>query len=221
MNDLAIPHAPKPQADRALIELERSSVFNDVLAAVNEAYVITPKPDLLYSNMLRQFARTRPDWQDNVNRGLEKQRRYLAALPSRHTLDALRNRIDDILSVKTEAGIRRQVAMLLGAFTNGKPADPTVYVNSIIFDLMDMGFPDAVIAYACQDLRRCRNFLPTVAEIIGAAKFRQGFWEFDVPDKLKRIEDRRQAYVDAISHNERVRDEVAKELANPVEAASA
>lgn len=60
---------------------------------------------------------------------------------------------------------RVAVALLFDARAR-QPANPEAYVNTLVFDLVDLGYPPAVVAAACQRLRRETVFVPEIAEVI-------------------------------------------------------
>lgn len=62
------------------------------------------------------------------------------------------------------------VGQLLAAYPTSKIANPEAFFDTLVFDLLDEGFPDIVMAAACQQLRRSSKFMPAIAEVIEACR---------------------------------------------------
>ncbi|MGO4389437.1 hypothetical protein AB4Y85_18060 [Microvirga sp. 2YAF29] len=62
------------------------------------------------------------------------------------------------------------VGQLLTAYPTSKIGNPEAFFETLVFDLVDEGIPDIVMAAACQQLRRTSRFLPAIAEVIEACR---------------------------------------------------
>jgi len=98
-------------------------------------------------------------------------RTVLQAAPTNEALDAFVAPIREAQSLQPD---RQQtialVGMLLDSFPSGRPANLAAYADSLTHDLMDMGFNPPEVALACRIIRRRAKFLPTIGEMIEAAK---------------------------------------------------
>lgn len=100
---------------------------------------------------------------DSLERALDR------CLPAA-TLQATR----DVLAAALSAGPDRKatalsVALLLDSRSR-QPSNPGIYVDALVYDLTDEGFPPAVVVAACQRLRRTQVFAPEIAEVIAACR---------------------------------------------------
>ncbi|PJI55394.1 hypothetical protein CTI14_05230 [Methylobacterium radiotolerans] len=50
------------------------------------------------------------------------------------------------------------------------PHNLPVYLEALIYDLTDEGFPPAVVAAACQRIRRESVFLPEISEVLATCR---------------------------------------------------
>ena len=86
-----------------------------------------------------------------------------AAEPAlRATLEAL----DEALATEPEEGA---VEACLAALIDTRvklPHNLPIYLEALIYDLVDEGFPPAVVAAACQRIRRVSVFLPEISEVL-------------------------------------------------------
>jgi hypothetical protein len=121
----------------------------------------------------------------------------LEQIPDKAGLARTRLTISTALGVHTEKGIRRQVGLMLGAFPNARPHDPEVYVTTLIYDALDLGLPDAVVAQTCQHIRRSQKFVPTVSEFLDTAENIWARWRL-YERLIDRVEQRRTERIEAI-----------------------
>ncbi len=69
---------------------------------------------------------------------------------------------------------RMMIGLLLAAYPNGRPSDFNTYADTLLHDVLSMGFSPHVIAHACQSIRREVKFLPSVAEVVAACTKARG-----------------------------------------------
>lgn len=97
-------------------------------------------------------------------------RRDLAAIPSEATLDRISAVVGAALSQHpAKAPTAVAVAVLFDTMPR-QPANPSTYLNALCFDLVELGFQPAVVAAACQELRRTATFVPVVGEVVAACR---------------------------------------------------
>lgn len=107
---------------------------------------------------------------ERIRQALEENRRNLEALPEPEELEQLVEAVQAALTTCSERAVRRYVAQLIGSFPNANPTDPETYIAALVFDLLDCQIPDAVLLLTCQEIRRTSRFVPTISEVIGAAR---------------------------------------------------
>jgi hypothetical protein len=94
----------------------------------------------------------------------------LAAIPSEATLDRISAVVAAALSqLPDKAPTAAAVAVLFDTMPR-QPANPATYLNALCFDLVELGFQPAVVAAACQELRRTATFVPVISELIAACR---------------------------------------------------
>ena len=68
------------------------------------------------------------------------------------------------------------VVPLLGAFPNANPADPKVFVSTLIDDMAGCDASLVVIEAAVRKVRRTMKFLPSIAEVLEAIRDEETAW---------------------------------------------
>jgi hypothetical protein len=81
---------------------------------------------------------------------------------------------DDPIRYRQE--VAKQVALLIGAYPNGNPADPEIFVRMLIDDIVAAGPTFVVLQAACHKVRRSSRFLPTIAELLEAIEEAEDEW---------------------------------------------
>jgi hypothetical protein len=84
----------------------------------------------------------------------------------RATIEAL----DEALATEPDEGV---VEACLAALIDTRvklPHNLPVYLEALIYDLVDEGFPPAVVAAACQRIRRESVFLPEISEVLATCR---------------------------------------------------
>lgn len=94
----------------------------------------------------------------------------LAALPDQQVLEAMAAAATKGLSIVSPSVIAREVATLVAAFPNAAPASPEIFISTLVYDLIDLRIPDAILVEACRRLRRTSKFLPSISEVVRAAE---------------------------------------------------
>lgn len=102
----------------------------------------------------------------------EKAREILSAAPP---ADELSQHLQ-CLEAATEGGAderatRGMIGMLLDAYPHGRPTQ--AFADTLLHDLVSMGFSPEVVARACQTVRRTCKFAPSVAEVVEACRAHQ------------------------------------------------
>ncbi len=148
-----------------------------------------------------------------IEAALSYNRQLLDGLPKPAEVQGLLQTVKDALSTTTESSIKKQVAFLLGAYPNAAPTVPEAYTAMLIFDIMDMGIPDAVVFTTCRELRRTLKFLPTIAEFLAVAEKHLKHWRCTdlLPDRLTRA---RESIEDAIKRAELSLAEIRRDIEN-------
>lgn len=155
MNSLAIIDKTRPEECLARLQSRQPQLLSDLASR------LSVRPNLSFT------------WYTPVERirqALEENRRNLAALPDQEDLGRLVEAVRNALATISERAVRRHVAQLIGSFPNANPTDPESYIAALVFDLLDCQIPDAVLALTCQEIRRTSRFVPTISEVIGAAR---------------------------------------------------
>ena len=94
----------------------------------------------------------------------------LAACPSVSELMTIADALAAALQTQPSRKVAQaSVAVLFDSRVRG-PQNPEIYLEALVYDLYDEGFPPAVIVAACQKLRREQVFTPEIAEVIAACR---------------------------------------------------
>jgi hypothetical protein len=128
-------------------------------------------------------------------------------MPDSEIIASWKIRMDRALTVCTEEGVRRHIAIMLGAFPNARPHEPKVYVAALIYDVLDLRIPDACVAAAAQDVRRSFKFVPAVSEFLTLATARRDHFTAR-RDTLHRFEQRRAERLKAIAETQALLEEM-------------
>ncbi|MGU3662142.1 hypothetical protein [Methylobacterium fujisawaense] len=94
-------------------------------------------------------------------------------LASAATMPALRatgDALDEALAAEPDEGV---IEACLAALIDTRvklPHNLPVYLEALIYDLKDEGFPPAVVAAACQRIRRESVFLPEISEVLATCR---------------------------------------------------
>ncbi len=70
----------------------------------------------------------------------------------------------------TRAEVGEQIAKLIGAYPNARPADPEIFGRLLVDDVLDARPSAFELVTACRDLRRTSRFIPSIAEVLEAIK---------------------------------------------------
>lgn len=105
-----------------------------------------------------------------IPRRREEIRQDFLACPSPGALAAVADDIEAALALKPDRrATQAALAVMFDARVKG-PQNPEVYLEALVYDLVDEGFPPAVVVGACQTLRRESTFTPEIAEVIAACR---------------------------------------------------
>jgi hypothetical protein len=66
--------------------------------------------------------------------------------------------------------IEEQVALLLGSFPNAGPHNPAVYSGMLVEEIVAAGPSAVALEATCREIRRTKNFAPTIAEVLKILK---------------------------------------------------
>ena len=94
----------------------------------------------------------------------------LAAAAIAPVLQATHDALDLALSAKPDESV---VEACLGILIDTRvklPHNLPAYLEALIFDLLDEGFPPAIVASACQRIRRESVFLPEISEVLATCR---------------------------------------------------
>lgn len=100
----------------------------------------------------------------------------LAALPDQQLLIEMAAAAAKGLAIISPSVAAREVATLVAAFPNAAPASPEIFMSTLIYDLLDLRIPDAILVEACRRLRRTSKFLPSISEVVRAAESLREDW---------------------------------------------
>ena len=100
----------------------------------------------------------------------ERLTQELAECPSATELTGIATALAEALATKPSRKVTQaSVAILFDSRARG-PQNPEVYLEALVYDLLDEGFPPAVVVAACQKLRREQVFTPEIAEVLAACR---------------------------------------------------
>lgn len=117
----------------------------------------------------------------------------LATAAPEPTLQAVVEALDIALQTEPEEGA---IEVSLAALIDSRmklPQNLPVFVEAAIYDLMDLGFQPAVVAAACQKLRRESTFFPEIAEIVAACRDTRARYQEQRRRVMQALSDLRQA----------------------------
>lgn len=80
------------------------------------------------------------------------------------------------LATITPAIVTREVANLIAAYPNAAPTSPEIFISTLVYDLLDLQFPDAIVVEACRTIRRTSKFVPSIAEVVKEAQSLLDCW---------------------------------------------
>ncbi|MGU3665765.1 hypothetical protein ACLBX9_16425 [Methylobacterium sp. A49B] len=113
-----------------------------------------------------------------------------ASVPTlRETIEA----VDDALAAEPDEGV---IEACLAALIDTRvklPHNLSVYLEALIYDLKDEGFPPAVVAAACQRIRRDSVFLPEISEVLATCRETLARYRDRQRHVVKALEIRREA----------------------------
>jgi hypothetical protein len=186
------PLAKGNRPEFVLIEAENELARWRLLPCLSEWNTLVPELGCItdYNDESRIASTT---YTARSERIVERWRERLAGFPSPDRVAAMVACVNAALAVRTEKGIRTQVGLLVGSYPSARPPDPAIYVDAMIYEVLAGDYGDAVVALACQQVRRTIKFLPAVAEVIAAADAIAARWE-RLPAICTTIEDRRADY---------------------------
>lgn len=117
-------------------------------------------------------------------------RRDLTVCPSSGELAAMSEDIGSALALRPDRqATQAALAVMFDSRVRG-PQNPEIYLEALVYDLVDEGFPPAVVVGACQTLRRESKFTPEIAEVIAACRAKLANYRA-VADLAKRLSDTR------------------------------
>lgn len=100
----------------------------------------------------------------------ERLTRQIAECPPASALTSIAEALGAALKAQpSRKVVQASVAILFDSRVRG-PQNPEIYLEALVYDLLDEGFPPAVVVAACQKLRREQTFTPEVAEVIAACR---------------------------------------------------
>ncbi|MGE8127864.1 hypothetical protein ACQKQD_12885 [Methylobacterium sp. NPDC080182] len=94
----------------------------------------------------------------------------LAGAAPMPALRAIGDALDEALAAEPDEGV---IEACLAALIDTRvklPHNLPVYLEALIYDLRDEGFPPAVVAAACQRIRRESVFLPEISEVLATCR---------------------------------------------------
>lgn len=100
----------------------------------------------------------------------ERLTQELAECPSATELTRIAISLADALATKPSRKVTQASVAILFDSRVRSPQNPEVYLEALVYDLLDEGFPPAVVVAACQKLRREQVFTPEIAEVIAACR---------------------------------------------------
>lgn len=144
---------------------------------------------------------------------LDHNRQILARVPSLAEVEQFVKIIGHALECGTEAVLKRQIGLLLGAFPNVALPNADTFVELLMHDINDGGYSDAIVFLTCRDLRRKGKFFPTIAEILSTAEGHDSHWRqaLDLP---KLMITKRQELEAAVAKAERCLDQARAGVAD-------
>lgn len=124
---------------------------------------------------------------DHTDRARQYHEGRLANFPAATEIARLAEAARKGLAVQTPAIIAREVATLVAAFPSAALPAPEIYIATAVYDLLDLGIPDAVAVLACRKIRRTQRFAPTISEICTTAQALLEDWQTvaTLPDKAE------------------------------------
>ncbi|MFC6743207.1 hypothetical protein [Methylobacterium tardum] len=90
----------------------------------------------------------------------------LAGAASMSTLEAISDAPGAALGAEPDEGVIEGCLAALIDTRVRVPHNLPIYLEALIYDLRDEGFPPAVVAAACQRIRRESKFLPEISEVL-------------------------------------------------------
>lgn len=148
----------------------------------------------------------------SIEAALRENRARLAALPRQDQADRLARIGREACRTCTPSIVTQEVARLIGSFPNASIASPEVYISALVFDILDMRIPDAVVVLTCQKLRRSSRFVPTISEVLEMADAATASWR-SLEELAYQLPATRQALEDAVRRGEKVLAFVRREIA--------
>ena len=138
-------------------------------------------------------------------RDREDFRRDLTTCPSVGDLVAVSEDIGSALALTPDRqATQAALAVMFDSRVRG-PQNPEIYLEALVYDLVDEGFPPAVVVGACQTLRRESKFTPEIAEVIAACRAKLASYRAvanlagRLSDTRSRVEEALQAADDAVA----------------------
>lgn len=107
-------------------------------------------------------------------RALARLRQLVAEAPDVDQLLRLGLSATAAIEAKPSRKVTATAVALLFDSRARQPANPVTYLSALCSDLYEMGFQPAVVAAACQRLRRTTTFVPEIAEVIEVCRKVQG-----------------------------------------------
>ena len=95
--------------------------------------------------------------------------------PTLAAIDVHRERVDAVASAPPHR--KATIALLtlmLDSFKRSDVSDD--FRGAALYDIMARGYPPAVVALACQTIRRTATFLPSIAELLAACEEAKATW---------------------------------------------
>lgn len=117
----------------------------------------------------------------------------LARSATQHELLMVGEALADAMAAAPDEGV---IEACLAALIDTRvklPHNLPVYLEALIYDLKDEGFPPAVVAAACQRIRRESVFLPEISEVLAVCRETLTRYRERERTIAKALEDRRAA----------------------------
>ncbi|MCJ2030910.1 hypothetical protein MKK50_16190 [Methylobacterium sp. J-043] len=143
----------------------------------------------------------------------EALKNMLARSATQHELGMIDKALRDATTAAPNEGV---IEACLAALIDTRvklPHNLPVYLEALIYDLKDEGFPPAVVAAACQRIRRESVFLPEISEVLAVCRETLTRYRERKRTVAKALEDRRaaEAFLARLTAPKMPADEVREE----------
>jgi len=121
-----------------------------------------------------KFLEAEPDSLEDADKHISV---LMRSKPSEQHLTELSVQIEHGFRRATPEQIQKQLAALLGAFPSSYAPDPTVYSRMMLNEVMTAEPSIIVLAMACAELRRTRQWPPPIADVLKAIQEQELRWQ--------------------------------------------